>query len=243
MKAEYIDHMGDDLAVVNAARVSFDKESDAMSDADANLIRYLARGMSSKEREVILAEAMEAETREALLDCFDRMNSDPHWTPFAHTAIKLRMQAPLPIRTQCFKHKSGFVENEESRRYITSRPELFVPDEFRAAPAVSIKQGSGGRHPDSDDWRITYAEMCNSMISLYVNMVASGVCPEQARFVLTQGVEVRWIWTGNLYSFANYFRKRTNSHAQKEGQDLARMVGKIIEPLFPVSWAALTSRG
>ena len=57
---------------------------------------------------------------------------------------------------------------------------------------------------------------------------------------LSQGVEVNWIWTGNLYAFANFYLKRTDSHAQKEIQDLTKQVGNLIEPLFPVSWAALT---
>ena len=119
--AEYIDHMGDDLSVVNAARVSFDKVSDAMCDDDTRLIRYLAK--------------------------------HNHWTPFAHTAIKLRIGAPVPIRTHSFKHKSGFVENEESRRYIDYRPEVFIPDVFRVA-ADNVKQGSGGVHYDSAEWLI-----------------------------------------------------------------------------------------
>lgn len=251
MKAEYIDHMGDDLSVVNAARVSFDKVSSLVWDdenvgnytlrpEDAKLIHYLARGMSSKAREQIIQEALEAETREVLLDCMARLDAEPHWTPFAHTSISLRMQAPVPIRTQCFKHKQGLVENEESRRYISSTPKLFVPDEFRSAPTNGAKQGSGGVHPQSEMWKIPYMAQCREAIGLYESMVRSNVCPEQARFVLPQGCEVQWIWTGNLYAFANFYNKRTDAHAQKEIQDLARMVGDIIQPLFPVSWKALT---
>lgn len=219
MKAEYIDHMGDDLQIVDAARVSFAKESDwvwsnlignwSLKDADSKLIRYLAK--------------------------------HDHWTPFAHTAIKLRMSAPLPTRTQCFKHKQGFVENEESRRYISTTPELFVPKELRSKPEGSIKQGSSGVHHRSNHWLGQYESVCYEAIKLYEAMVADGVCPEQARFVLPQGVEVNWIWTGNLYSYANFYNKRTDPHAQKETQELARMVGDIIQPLFPVSWEALTS--
>lgn len=210
MKAEYIDHMGDDLSVVNAARVSFAKVSQAFSEKDTGLIRFLA--------------------------------GHDHWTPFAHTAIKLRMSAPVPIRTQCFKHKIGMVENEESRRYISSRPELYVPDEFRVIPEGSIKQGSGEAHPDSDLWKLEYKHKCERMIDLYEAMVKDGVCPEQARFVLPQGVEVNWIWTGNLVSFANFYLKRADSHAQKEVQQLALEAGEIIAPLFPVSWEALTGQ-
>ena len=232
MKAEYIDHMGSDLSVVNAARVSFDKVSEwgwvkcdpdcthcetdtdcwcadpVLKAEDAKLIHYLAK--------------------------------HDHWTPFAHTSISLRMSAPVPIRTQCFKHKQGLVENEESRRYISSRPKLFVLDVFRNAPVGSVKQGSSGEHYDSSVWRETYKINCQAQISLYENMIADGVCPEQARFVLPQGCEVQWIWTGNLYAFANFYLKRTDHHAQKEIQDLAHMVADIIKPLFPVSWEALT---
>lgn len=258
MKAELIDHMGSDLSIVNSARVSFDKASDwdyrkvgtdedgyetwkaFLKDKDASLIRFLARGMSSDDFEKILTEAMVAENRLALLDCIDRMNADPHWTPFAQTAIKMRMAAPVPIRTQCFKHKQGFVENEESRRYIKSRPVLFIPDTIRSKPEGSIKQGSGDTHPSSGLWLEHYTTKCNAMIDLYMEMLADDVCPEQARFVLPQGVEVNWEWTGNLYSFANFFNKRTNSHAQKETQVLAKQAGKLIAPLFPVAWAALT---
>ncbi|MET3457820.1 FAD-dependent thymidylate synthase [Pseudomonas kilonensis] len=220
MKAQYVDHMGSDLSVVNAARVSFDKTSDwdwidddlggypVLKDADARLIRYLAQ--------------------------------HNHWTPFAHTSVTLRMQAPVPIRTQCFKHKQGLVENEESRRYISSTPELYVPSVFRSKPEGSAKQGSAGDHPRSHEWRQQYRMAGEFAIRLYEDMIRDGVCPEQARFVLPQGCEVNWIWTGNVYAFANFYLKRTDSHAQHEIQRLAHEVGSIIEPLFPITWAALT---
>jgi thymidylate synthase (FAD) len=43
MNAQLIDSMGTDLSVVNAARVSFAKESNEFSDKDAKLINYLAK--------------------------------------------------------------------------------------------------------------------------------------------------------------------------------------------------------
>jgi thymidylate synthase (FAD) len=221
MKAELIDYMGDDLAVVNAARVSFDKVSEwdvnydqvpcgveRLSDADTRLIQYLAR--------------------------------NNHWSPFSHTAISLRMSAPIPIRTQCFKHKAGLTENEESRRYISSRPDVFVPDEFRAAPDGSVKQGSGGVHHRSEEWRAVYEVHTRDMVDTYMAMIDDGVAPEQARFILPQGCIVNWIWTGNLVAFARYYNQRTYDNAQKEGRDLARQVADIINPMYPVSWAALT---
>lgn len=150
------------------------------------------------------------------------------------------MTAPIPIRTQCFKHKQGLVENEESRRYISSTPTLFVPESFRSKPEGSIKQGSGEAHLDSDIWKGIYEKKAQECLKLYEMMINDGVCPEQARFILPQGCEVNWVWTGNLYAFANFYLKRSDSHAQKEIQDLAIAISNIIAPLFPVSWEALT---
>ena len=222
MKAELVGYMGTDLTVVNAARVSFDKQSEWVHESEDGDVHYDEPRLSTADTKLI-----------------HYLAKHDHWTPFAHTSISLRMQAPIPIRTQCFKHKQGFVENEESRRYITSTPLPFLPEEFRSAPTGGAKQGSSGVHPDSNGWKTIYLVRCTQMINLYKEMIADGVCPEQARFVLPQGCEVQWIWTGNLYAFANFYNKRTDPHAQKEIRDLAKMVGNILEPLFPVSWKAL----
>lgn len=217
---ELLDYMGDDLDVVNAAKVSFSKESEwevtdkfgnyRLADKDAKLINYLA--------------------------------THDHWTPFAHTALKFRVAAPVPIRTQCFKHKIGMVENEESRRYISTTPEIFIPEFFRAKPEGSIKQGSGQKHYDSKFWVGQYDKLTSQCVSLYEDFLADGVCPEQARFILPQGAIVNWIWTGNLVSFANFFNKRNDPNAQREVQVVAELVGKEVERIFPVSWKALTSK-
>ena len=138
-----------------------------------------------------------------------------------------------------FKHKIGYVESEESRRYISSEPLVYVPEVFRAK-AENVKQGSGDAHPSSDYYRTKYAKMAMDACDLYEEMLKEGICPEQARFALPQGVEVNWVWTGSLYAFANAYNQRSDSHAQKEVQDLFAEVDKIIAPLYPVSWAALT---
>lgn len=208
MKAEYIDNMGSDLSVVNAARVSFDKYHEELMESDLKLIKYLA--------------------------------AHKHELPFAHTAITLRMTAPIPIRTQCFKHKIGFVENEVSRRYVTYTPEYFIPNGWRCKPETS-KQGSSAVVL-SDDWiEQDYTTACNNSIAVYERMIEKGVCPEQARFVLPQGVMTTWIWTGSLLAYSRFFKLRTEEHAQKEVQDLAHMVGGILQELYPISWKELTN--
>jgi len=204
----YLAHMGDDLAVVNDARVSFGKESHTFTDKDARLIGYLAR--------------------------------NGHWTPFAHQIVKLRVKAPIFVRTQCFKHKVGFVENEISRRYVDDEPEFFMPGTWRGRPTDGAKQGSAG--VVDDDGLGSYARMANAAaIRTYRHMLGRGVAPEQARMVLPQATMTEWIWTGSLAAWARFYLQRTDPHAQVETGQVARLAGEIIAPLFPVSWAALTA--
>ena len=212
MRAEYIDHMGSDASVVKAARVSFAADGlEFDGGRDSGLIGYLAK--------------------------------HNHWTPFSHTSITFRMTAPVPIRTQCFKHKVGFSENEESRRYISSNPKFFIPRQFRKHPEGSVKQGSGeDMHPTGDKyWRRHFQTVNTMCLESYEMALAGGMCPEQARFLLPQGTEVSWYWTGSLSAYARFFKQRTDPHAQQEIKILALEVGEILKPLYPVAWGALTS--
>lgn len=212
MKVSYIDHMGTDDSVVNAARVSFAKTAAKYSKTQNDqLIKYLA--------------------------------DNGHDMPFAHTAITLRVSAPISIRTQCFKHKIGFVENEESRRYLSTDPEYYIPS-FRTLPDANIKQGSGSYlEPQLADAALsTYVDVCDKAIAGYKELIELGVAPEQARFLLPQGMVTCWIWTGSLLAYARFYKLRTDSCAQKEIQQLALEVGNILSELFPVSWKCLTTR-
>lgn len=227
MKATYIDHMGSDLTVVNAARVSFAKQSEwltnpptyldtaetavtQLSDKDAKLIAYLARHQ--------------------------------HWTPFAHPQITLHIKAPIFVRTQCFKHKVGFTENEVSRRYVDSEPEFYTPGIWRKR-AADKKQGSNQEAaPNQRDLRESYDDLIAAAQRCYEAMLAGEVAPEQARMVLPQSMMTEWYWTGSLAAYARFVRQRTHDGAQEETAELARQCAAIIEPLFPVAWAALAAR-
>jgi len=213
MEVEYVDHMGTDSSVVRAARVSFAEDSTEFNaKKDSKLISYLA--------------------------------THNHWTPFAHTSITLRMTAPVPIRTQCFKHKVGFSENEESRRYISTEPNFFVPKQFRKKPEGSMKQGSGGDMHSTGNryWHNHFRTVYTMCLESYETALAGGMCPEQARLLLPQGMEVSWYWTGSLAAYARFCGQRLDPHAQKEIQQLAQDVADVIQPLFPTSWEALCTK-
>ena len=217
---EYVNHMGDDLTVVNAARVSFANHKEVFQAGDINLIKYLAK--------------------------------HNHWTPFAHPQITLRIKAPVPIRTQFFKHKQGFVENEISRRYVDFTPDLYHP-KWRHRPDGNAKQGSDGWLECVDGGGETsggfathplyraYESLMSQAEKVYEELIASNVAPEQARFALPQAMYTEWYWTGSLAAYARFYKQRIDDHAQWEVQKYAEAVGEIIEPLFLVSWKHLTS--
>lgn len=201
--------MGNDQSIVKAARVSFANQDD------------------------------ENRTEEQDAKLIRYLAKHNHWTPFAHTAITLRITAPIPIRTQCFKHKVGFVENEESRRYVSYTPEIFYPT-FRSQ-VDNKKQGSGGdlKGYDKLNALATYGNSVKAAVKAYEELLKQGVAEEQARFVLPQGVMVNWYWTGSIAAFARFCRQRMDPHAQLEIQQLATMVDAQIRELYPVAWKEL----
>lgn len=213
IKAEYIDHLGSDITVVNSARVSFNKESQfentgELSAKDVKLIGYLAK--------------------------------HNHFTPFTHPQITLRETVPIFVARQRFKHMVGFTYNEVSRRYVDDTPEFYFPAEWRTRPDGSLKQGSGGVHVENETMKRAYLDFIKEASSLYERMVASGIAPEQARMVLPQSMLTSYYVTGSLAAFARLYKQRADSHAQKEIQELAHQIGQVIQPLYPVSWKALT---
>jgi len=212
-----LDKMGSDLSVCRAARVSFAKntewsEDGSLSERDQKLITYLAK--------------------------------HKHWVPFAHPQISLHIKAPISIRTQLFKHKIGLVESEISRRYVFGQPEVYNP-RWRTKPTNGAKQGSEDFMEIGDELNycnIAYSNAVESCISAYELLLSRGVAPEQARFVLPQGMYTEFHWTGSLMAFSRVYKLRTDPHAQWEIREYANAVGEIIAPLFPCSWQALTAK-
>ena len=232
MKAEYISHMGDDLTVVNAARVSFDKESvgenDVWGHEDFDKESYL----SDKDKKLI-----------------NYLANHGHWTPFSHPQLTMRYTVPIFIARQEFKHIVGFTRNEVSRRYVDDTPEFYVPDVWRSRPEGSVKQGSGAeftgyvRTEENSGVDMTmmdvYQEAVNFCQETYRYAIGAGVAPEQARMVLPQSMYTSYYITGSLAAFARMVKQRSDPHAQVEIQELAAMVDDVIRPLYPVSWSAL----
>jgi thymidylate synthase (FAD) len=225
MHCELINSMGDDLAVVNAARVSFDKESEWEWDVDYDQVPC---GLEVKYL---------GEKDQKLISYLAKHN---HWTPFSHVMITMRETVPIFVARQRFKHMVGFTYNEVSRRYVDDAPEFYVPTEWRGR-AENAKQGSSNTVLFGEDV-VGLIDYHNHCAGFYQDLLDSGVAPEQARIVLPQSMYTSYYVTGSLAAWARAYKLRSDPHAQKEIQDLAKQWNDIITniPEMKYSWEALT---
>ena len=213
MLVEYIDSMGTDLLAVNAARVSYDKWKDKFGTDDERLLEYLA------EHE--------------------------HISPFFHPQICIRVSAPIYVARQLFRHEVGGAKNEVSRRYVDEDPVFEWPTVWRGRPVRGqSKQGSSepiefiGQY----DSNKIVADLEEKIRSVYRQLLANDVAPEQARVVLPLSLQTKWIWTGSLYFFKRVCDHRLSPDSQVETRDVAIQIDNIARHLFPYTWAALMRR-
>lgn len=161
-------------------------------------------------------------------------------TPFRHNCLQFMCTAPVFIARQLMKHQSGLTWNERSMRYLDEPVGYFVPEYWRERPDKSIKQGSAGKHDNSDMFDHLYTELLDKSCDLYEEMIKDGVAPEMARMVLPQSMLVTWVWTGNLMAFAHVYNLRIKSNAQIEAQEFAKALAEEIPESFKIGWEALT---
>ena len=244
MKVTYIDHMGTDLSVVNAARVSFAKKSEweiqhvsCEEYEDGDFSQWtVAEEFTSPYYGFSLRRLGSGDAK--LINYLAKHN---HWTPFGHTAVTLHVKAPLFVARQLGKHQVGLVWNEVSRRYVDDEPEFYVPDVWRKR-AENVKQGSSDE-PAASHVQTPYSTRAYGVcLNNYHYLLEQGVCPEQARMVLPQSMMTEWYWTGSIAAFSRVCKLRLDSHTQQETREIAQQISRVIKPLFPVSWAALQGR-
>jgi len=212
IEVTYVDHMGSDLSVVNAARVSFGKKSDwlprihngeakVLSAKDCRLIEYLAR--------------------------------HNHKSPFNHTFATFHVKAPVFVARQLVKHEY-MPWNEISRRYVDEEPELYEAPIWRGR-AEDKKQGSYGEVESNAN--VLYYN--KNALMMYKQLLDEGVAPEQARMVLPQSMMTEWYWSGTVFSFAKMCSLRCKDDTQAETRVVADAIDEEMENLYPMSWEAL----
>lgn len=238
---------GSDLAVINAARKSFNSRSDwespgKLKEKDKRLLEFLARGMTVKDFEDFLEGIKDAVHRDTSVYDFEELieplykwrKTPEHDTPFNHCFVSFEVKAPIFVARQLVKHEY-LVWSEASGRYIENT-EFYRPSVWREAPEDK-KQGSGGPakaqyHPN------TYIQEVEEFaMERFKKMVSEGqnIAMEQARMILPQNMMVEWTWSGSLGAFCKMCSLRLASDAQYETRLVAQQVYEYLKEYYPVS--------
>jgi len=206
---ELIDHLGTDLTVVNAARVSMDKVSDVLDDRDIKLIQYLAK----------------------------YNHWTPFSQPQIQLRIKMPIfVARQRFKSTAGLTRNEVSRRYVDTDPEFFVPELW---RNRPDGSIKQGSGSILGDSDQVDVSKVYREFLAGAIDVYRGLVKRGIAPEQARMILPQSMMTEFIETGSLAAYARMFKLRIDGHAQKEIQEYAGMLDGVVSELFPVSWAAL----
>jgi thymidylate synthase (FAD) len=207
-----VDHMGSDLSVVNAARVSYDKETEEISDRDRKLINFLIR------------EKHTSPFRHASLtfEVYAPLVIARQWWKYA-------------VASSHVDDQNGW--NESSRRYITEDEEFYIPTatQWRSKPENS-KQGSG--EPIDETLGQRFTDRLEEIVRLgeeaYESAMDQGIAPELARlFLPAYGMYVRWRWTTSLQGAMTFLEQRLPHDAQSEIREYADAVLNLSKEIFP----------
>jgi thymidylate synthase (FAD) len=215
---------GNDLDVVNAARVSFHKEADWDRSGEEDFQNY--------------GIPYDLKLRQADVKLINYLAKHKHFSPFNHSFCSFRVKAPIFVARQLVKHK--FMPwNEVSRRYVDEEPEFYFPEYWRKK-ADNVKQGSSDEEVffGPPEVYVTPEESVAWALSCYEGALRLGVCAEQARMVLPQNMMTEWIWSGTLGAFCDMLVLRLDPHTQYESRIVAKQIKGHIADVFPVSLKA-----
>lgn len=171
-----------------------------------------------------------------------------HTSPFEHTALTVRIEAPIFVAREAMRHRT-FSFNEISGRYAKLKPEFYLPTDGR--PLINVGTGAHPKlvqAPNSEPGMIPYSEFVQDSHrsayqvswSYYEDMLREGIATEVARNVLPVGTYTAWYMTGNLHAWFNflYLRDGEVGHPQYEIVQLAQQVWPIIEEHWPIAASA-----
>lgn len=210
---EYVSHMGTDLSVVNAARVSFGSEKEEVDEKDIKLINYLmAHNHSSPFEHCAL-------TFKFTVPLFIRSQHHRHRTwayneiSRRYTSVDIQFYEPSKFRTQ---HKS----NRQA-----SNNELVDP------LLESNSRGEPALFSASNQVRTHHKES----LRIFNELLGAGVCREQARGVLPQNLYTQYFGTVSLHNLLKFVSLRVHEGAQWEIQQVAKACLEIAKQHFPHS--------
>ena len=231
--ATYIQHCGNDLMVVNAARVSFAKESAMFSDKDAGLISYLAKHNHKSPFNHTGA------TFHVKAPIFVARQLVKHeYMPWNEVSRRYVDDEPEFYEPDVWR---GRAKDKKQGSSDVDMTEITInePDSYFDGDYVDDKAGL-------QPW-VLYTANIEDIVQdtyersywTYEKLINGGVAPEQARMVLPQSTMTEWYWSGTLFAFAKMCNLRCTGDTQLETRLVANQICDKMRELFPVSWLAL----
>ena len=213
---ELIDHMGSDLTVVNAARVSFGKRKEAFTISDVGLVQYLAKHNHwSPFGHASLQFHIKAPV-------FVARQLVKHQVGLVWNEISRRYVDDEPEFCKVDSWRARAENKKQGSDETKTIDEVYPPESDWKFPTSSLKK-----------------QVETLALKYYNTMLESGIAPEQARMILPQSMMTEWYWSGTLYAFARVCNLRCKPDAQLESREVCDMIDKQVEELFPVSWRSL----
>lgn len=215
------DYMGNDLSVVNAARVSYGTRKTELEDRDAKLINFLAQHKHmSPFRHVVFSFTLTGISEVVCRQLYK------HQVGCAYTSGEFR--------------EAATTWNEISGRYVEFDPEFHVPSSFRKQHKNNKQASIEGEAIDNNEEAMqVYMQSIETAYASYTKLLELGVCREQARMVMPVSFKNSLVWTTSLEAVVHFIRLRDHEGAQLEIRNLARAVHALVEPICPVSVQAL----
>lgn len=206
INVELLNVFGDDLMVVNAARVSYGKKKDILDEKDIKLIGFLTSG------------------------------ENKHTAPFRHPQLQFRVTCPIYVERQMFKHVVGLTANSKSGRYVDFSDSYTKIKEFNNEwkfQSKDSKQGSGEVLPSHIQSVANAIEnrVIETCKNAYTTLIEYGVSKEQARTILPLNLNTEFIWTGSLLAFIHLWKLRLKPDAQYETRFVANKMLECVERL------------
>lgn len=214
-----VDHMGSDLSVVNAARVSFHKVSEEFKAGDEKLINYLAKHKhTSPFNHAFMSFRVKAPIFVA------RQLVKHKFMPWNEVSRRYVDEEPEFYWPEIWRERAENVKQGSSNTRCEKAYETLDEEIF-------------GETPSTDSW--IKELFLPDALQNYNILLRDGVAPEQARMVLPQNMMTEWIWSGTLGAYADMLKLRLDPHTQYESRIVANKILPHVEEWFPVSIKAL----
>ena len=212
-KIELVQYMGEDITIVNSARVSFGVEKNCLEEKDKKLINYLIKHQHTSTLEHNIA------TFRIKVPLFVRSQHHRHRTwsyneiSRRYTDVNMQFYIPNSYRTQHKSNRQASNLTDQINPQMSSYPILLESRLCNEAVAYHVQ----------------------SSINLYNDMIEKGIAREQARMILPQNLYTEYYATANLNNILKFINLRTHEGAQWEIQKLAMSMLDIIKDLWPVT--------